>query len=81
TLFSSIINRKCIHSHKVYPLVPLFNFRDCHVNFRMDERRNRQGGIRLSFREEGLGIQATLEKGLENLKAPEDGVNMKSSTV
>ena len=47
----------------------------------MDERRNRQGGIRLFFWDEGRGIQATLEKGVENLKAPEDGVNMKNSTV
>ena len=47
----------------------------------MDERRNRQGRIRVPFWDEGRGILATLEKGLENLKAPEDGVNMKNSAA
>jgi hypothetical protein len=47
----------------------------------MDERRNRQGRMRQPFWDEGRGILATLEKGLENLKAPEGGVNPKNNTV
>ena len=66
---------------KVYLLALFLNFRDCHANFRMTQRRNRQGRIRLPFWDEGRGILATLEKGLENLKAPEDGVNPKNNTV
>ena len=36
---------------------------------------------RMNGASKGRGILATLEKGLENLKALEDGVNMKNSTV
>ena len=40
-----MLSRKCFDSGKLYLLALFLNFRDCHVNFRMDQRRNRQGRI------------------------------------
>ena len=37
------------NTSKQTKIASVLNSRDCRVNFRMDERRNRQGGIRLSF--------------------------------
>ena len=40
---------KSIHGNKVYLLSSFLNLRDCHANFLMDQRRNRQDRIRLTF--------------------------------